>query len=686
MNGRYLVAAALLAVAIIAIGACSAVAGIAKADGGIELTYDDPYAASVHLAGNFNNWSATEAPLTMDDDGTWRIVLPFDAGRYEYKFVVNGSEWVADPDNPKVTGDYGNSELTVNDEGEPVIGAAGPSISNTPLSARVNVNGWYRATYDTESREPNEPRWRLDRPSHEIYISVNPTVTPQVTGSATMRFDSGTGDIKELTADLYSGHIRLEGGPFTVTGFYNEEALQFDDPLETVGHIDLDGTITEEHIPFGRGAQGAVLEMEFLGTDLMVAYANQYDYHIMNDPITYDNTDTDLLAARLTSPLGPVNLGWTFTSWRDGWWVKYSGSNAIPELDDYLAESGTTSDWFELENTERWIGLDVDWPVRGDELGVAAEYAFYNYRGRWDVGNREKVEGTDFSNGSIDVPIGDVGGGVGRVIVRYVPMVPLKFRLEGTALNVYRMDPDEEFISFGSPVWAGEPLRQYTDVRFDGSPLVVNVFGPTPKRADWGIEFDAGFEFGIFDMGLEYDHDHYDWNYGASAAAERGDGRWEGASKRLATRFRANVLADRSWVELATESWSHDLDEGIWDPYDTFETIVSGRYNFTDEIGALADIRIMRYEDVPGSDGLKQETFWAPYLALAYSPRKNIELRLGYGIDPLSYTDTPVEGRANGRERWRSEYLWDHSDADVVSAERALEDARTLGVMAVISF
>jgi hypothetical protein len=55
-------------------------------------------------------------------------------------------------------------------------------------------------------------------------------------------------------------------------------------------------------------------------------------------------------------------------------------------------------------------------------------------------------------------------------------------------------------------------------------------------------------------------------------------------------------------------------------------------------------------------------------------------------VNPTAYADSPVEGRPNGRERWRSQYLWDHSATDVVGAERALEDARVIGLMAVIAF
>ena len=48
---------------------------------------------TVELAGNFNNW--TPRPLTLKDDA-YTATLLLTAGRYEYKFVVNGV-WKTDP-------------------------------------------------------------------------------------------------------------------------------------------------------------------------------------------------------------------------------------------------------------------------------------------------------------------------------------------------------------------------------------------------------------------------------------------------------------------------------------------------------------------------------------------------------------------------------------------------------------
>jgi len=62
--------------------------------------YSGP-AADVRLAGDFNRWSAQDAPqLQGGEDGVWRKVLNLPPGRYEYKFIVDGT-WVEDPDNPE---------------------------------------------------------------------------------------------------------------------------------------------------------------------------------------------------------------------------------------------------------------------------------------------------------------------------------------------------------------------------------------------------------------------------------------------------------------------------------------------------------------------------------------------------------------------------------------------------------
>jgi len=54
-----------------------------------------PEASEVHVAGDFNGWNAGATPLKKDDEGRWRTTLILPAGRYEFKFIVDG-KWRED--------------------------------------------------------------------------------------------------------------------------------------------------------------------------------------------------------------------------------------------------------------------------------------------------------------------------------------------------------------------------------------------------------------------------------------------------------------------------------------------------------------------------------------------------------------------------------------------------------------
>lgn len=55
-----------------------------------------PQAGAVFLAASFAEWDASALPMKRGEDGTWRIELSLPAGRYEYKFVIDGV-WVCNP-------------------------------------------------------------------------------------------------------------------------------------------------------------------------------------------------------------------------------------------------------------------------------------------------------------------------------------------------------------------------------------------------------------------------------------------------------------------------------------------------------------------------------------------------------------------------------------------------------------
>lgn len=61
-----------------------------------------PDAKQVFLAGTFNDWSESDAPMKRGKDGNWIASLNLPAGQYEYKFLIDG-KWCCRPgcgDNP----------------------------------------------------------------------------------------------------------------------------------------------------------------------------------------------------------------------------------------------------------------------------------------------------------------------------------------------------------------------------------------------------------------------------------------------------------------------------------------------------------------------------------------------------------------------------------------------------------
>ncbi|HEY7445916.1 MAG TPA: isoamylase early set domain-containing protein [Vicinamibacterales bacterium] len=63
----------------------------------VRLVVLQPGARTVEVAGDFNGWDPTRTPLEQLSSGAWTVTLPLVPGRYEYMFVVDGKEWIADP-------------------------------------------------------------------------------------------------------------------------------------------------------------------------------------------------------------------------------------------------------------------------------------------------------------------------------------------------------------------------------------------------------------------------------------------------------------------------------------------------------------------------------------------------------------------------------------------------------------
>lgn len=93
--------------------------GAASALVGEEVVYvpfviEAPDAASVHVAGDFNEWQPEFELADPDGDGVWsgRVMLP--PGVHKYMFVIDGETWITDPNAERWVEDgFGNRNAVI---------------------------------------------------------------------------------------------------------------------------------------------------------------------------------------------------------------------------------------------------------------------------------------------------------------------------------------------------------------------------------------------------------------------------------------------------------------------------------------------------------------------------------------------------------------------------------------------
>jgi 1,4-alpha-glucan branching enzyme len=128
--------------------AAAAAAPAASADGA-KFKYSGP-GNTVHVAGEFNSWSTSADPMKKQADGTWTLSKPLPAGKYAYKFVVDGTNWKEDPAATETADDgYGgkNALITVGagaaaaPAAAPAAAAAAPAATGDGVTFRYSGPG-----------------------------------------------------------------------------------------------------------------------------------------------------------------------------------------------------------------------------------------------------------------------------------------------------------------------------------------------------------------------------------------------------------------------------------------------------------------------------------------------------------------------------------------------------------------
>jgi 1,4-alpha-glucan branching enzyme len=71
-------------------------------------------ASSILLVGDFNNWQIGETPLKKAKTGGWSVSLDLETGRaYQFRYLIDGNNWVNDPEADSFTPSGFGSENSV---------------------------------------------------------------------------------------------------------------------------------------------------------------------------------------------------------------------------------------------------------------------------------------------------------------------------------------------------------------------------------------------------------------------------------------------------------------------------------------------------------------------------------------------------------------------------------------------
>src|ERR1700694_1330228 len=99
-----------------------------------------PFASSVSVAGTFNGWSPTAAPLGWDGGGYWSTDVPGANIGDQYKFILTSpfraaAFWKNDPYARSLTNSVGNSIIARAD-----YGWGHPRVPTPPLAATLTFD------------------------------------------------------------------------------------------------------------------------------------------------------------------------------------------------------------------------------------------------------------------------------------------------------------------------------------------------------------------------------------------------------------------------------------------------------------------------------------------------------------------------------------------------------------------
>jgi hypothetical protein len=665
--------------------------------GGILFSYQDSGAGSVTLAGSFNGWDAQSLPLTNDGQGNWAIVYDPGQGEHEYKFVVDGA-WFADPSNPDTRSDpYGgvNSLVIVDGAGQllaaPEQTADDGPEANTELSENLYLSGRYLTRFEFAKNMPvevgDEPatdsRWRLQRPTQSVDLNFQAEVSQMASTFMRLRLDSDQNIIQNnIAAFLDEANIFIHPENFELKAYWNQETYTSSDLLMLGGNIDLEGTIAHDHLDYGKGSAGALFYADPLGIRTELFFANVHNHDYYDDPELYDNTGEDKFGLRLSKRFGAFEIGTPVWMERSLVWLDFGTevglpSTGIPALDEHRARTNDTSTWYETESKNYNYGLDLRINL-GSKLMLGGQGSYVDLGQRFVTGNQA---GQNNQNGQIDVPFLERDRRVILGQLDFHPGEDMSFSLKHIRADMEGANADQRKLEY--EFLPQDVANKQIYFSIENSPAQV-VADSTDFTWDWRKDTTH--------VGIWARFTNRDLDYGASGLTVPGNDNLTSYKEQLlqASLFlglgHPGKFLGQGEIEFAYTN--DDLGE-LNTTAGSYELIFRYDRDLTRNTGLIADLRFIQYDyegwDENGDAVSDSPNYFNPFAGFRYTPIRQLDLTLAYGVDPLDYS-IDYSGRQLGRWWFRQNYLFDYPDATLLDAEEFLADAQTITLRAQLLF
>ncbi|MBI5573164.1 MAG: hypothetical protein HY919_01250 [Elusimicrobia bacterium] len=624
------------------------------AGNGIKFLFDAPDAQKVTLGGEFNNWSPDKIALQKNPEGIWEIIYPLKEGRYEYKFLTDGV-WM----------DGANLVLELKSKDGKLFIPKLPEVKGTATSYSGKIRfggkflGLLYSVYDDD-----EKRWELDTASSAIHFDLdwNITAFKEANCYARTYLKSESGD---YTLKFKQGDFNFTPVGVNLKAYYNEKFIRFDNPLKI---LDKDVSLRYDginffdeaniHKAYGFYTQGVHLSAEHFGFGGKFFWSN------------VETTSQDDIGLRIKSPVfgEKISFGVSFISNRGVPWAHSSSSKwfpnpETPEGRSYDA-SVSTQPWYKGYREAKKTAYDMSFVMHdkvlffceyltGDEKLVATRWN--ESRGTdvavdksWDLKNI-----TDVISGFKVMPVESVVSEISyRNKKQKLGSVLYSGYEAGTDLISGKVKYEVKKFSAGLIISQEKSKKIDREIIIDGDiyPYYRAAYTNHTSTSVYFIPEKDFFIMPVISVNLK--------NFEATLKSE-----FHNYKTRDITKTGGVLSTNRSLPLLSVKTQEVILEHSV-SVYGPFYFDGSTRYSYL----ALES---------------KKRSYISSYLAAALKLKKNVSIKLGWGVDPEGFDEDIYEDIDKREEFLYNNYL---ATSSIHKAEKLLQLEKRISLKTEIRF